>query len=86
MELNEPLSYEKKKAMHTFFFESEEGKLFRQQLEDMKTHCLDQAIRVANNELVAANVHQAGGIKSVIDFIDSIHNEVEAHKKGEDQK
>lgn len=86
MVLNEPLSYEDKKAMHTFFFESEEGKLFRETLEDMKEHCFDLAIKTIQNEAVAANVHQAGGIKAVLDFIDSIHNEVEAKKKGEDQK
>lgn len=86
MVLNEPLSYEDKKAMHTFFFESEEGKLFRETLEYMKEHCFDLAVKTIQNEAVAANVHQAGGIKAVLDFIDSIHNEVEAKKKGEDQK
>lgn len=83
MENNEPLRYEEKRAMHTFFFESEEGKLFRKELENMKAHCLDQAMYTIQNEVVAANVHQAGGIKAVIDFIDTIHNEVETHKKGE---
>ena len=83
MENNEPLKYEEKRAMYTFFFESEEGKLFVKTLKDMQTHCLDQAMYTVQNEIVAANVHQAGGIKAVIDFIDTIHNEVEAHKKGE---
>lgn len=81
--LNEPLSYEDKKAMHTFFFESEEGKLFRETLEDMKEHCFDLAVKTIQNEAVAANVHQAGGIKAVIDFIDSIELEVKEKRKGE---
>lgn len=85
MELKK-LSYEEKKAMHSFFFESEEGKLFRNELEDMKTHCLDQAMYTVQNEAVAANVHQAGGIKAVLDFIDSMHNEVESKKKEEEKK
>lgn len=86
MENNEPITYEQKKAMHSFFFESEEGKLFVKTLKDMQTHCLDQAMYTVQNEIVAANVHQAGGIKAVIDFIDTIHNEVEAHKKGEQKQ
>lgn len=91
MVLNEPLSYEDKKAMHTFFFESEEGELFRKLAEDMRQERLSVAqtayLHVAQpNEQIAANVNQATGIKAVLDFIDSIHNEVEAKKKGEDQK
>jgi hypothetical protein len=74
--------------MYTFFFESEEGELFRQLLKDMQEERFDLAQTAylklqMPNEQIAANVNQAGGIKAVIDFIDSIEAEVKEHKKGE---
>lgn len=91
MELNEPVTYEDKKAMHSFFFESEQGELFRQILKDMQTERLEVAqtayLHIANpNEQIVANVNQATGIKAVLDFIDSIHNEVENKRKEEEKK
>lgn len=85
------IEYNEKKAMHTFFFESDEGKLFYEILKDMQSERLDVAqsaylTMIQPNEQIIANVHQAGGIKAVIDFIDSIHNEVEAKKKEEEKK
>lgn len=86
--LKEPLSYTDKKGMYTFFFESEEGELFRQLLKDMQEERLNLAQSAylklqMPNEQIVANVNQAGGIKAVIDFIDSIEVEVKEHKKGE---
>ena len=86
--LKEQPSYTDKKGMYTFFFESEEGKLFRQLLKDMQEERLDLAQTAylklqMPNEQISANVNQAGGIKAVIDFIDSIEAEVKEHKKGE---
>lgn len=86
MEFNEPISYEDKKRLHSFFFESEEGELFRKLLKDMQEERLDIAQSAylklqMPNEQIAANVNQAGGIKAVIDFIDSIDNEVKNKKK-----
>lgn len=91
MELNEPITYEQKKAMHSFFFESEQGELFRQILKDMQAERLDVAQTAylkfqMPNEQISANANQAGGIKAVIDFIDSIHSEVENKRKEEEKK
>lgn len=91
MELNEPITYEDKKRWHSFFFESEDGELFRKLLKDMQTERLnyaqDMCMKLQNpNEQIAANVNQAGGIKLVIDFLDSIDAEVKEHKKKEGQK
>lgn len=91
MELNEPLSYEDKKKMYSFFFESEEGELFRKLAEDMRQERLSVAqtayLHVAQpNEQIAANVNQATGIKAVIDFIDSIELEVKEKRKGEKEQ
>lgn len=91
MELNEPLSYEDKKRMYSFFFESEEGELFRKLAEDMRQERLSVAqtayLHVAQpNEQIAANVNQATGIKAVIDFIDSIELEVKEKRKGEKEQ
>ena len=91
MELNEPISYEDKKRMYTFFFESEEGELFRKIVKDMHEDRLTVAqtaylkLQMPNEQIVAA-VNQASGIKEIIDFIDSIDAEVKAHKEGENQK
>ena len=90
MERNEPISYTDKKGMHTFFFESDEGELFRKLLKDMQEERLNIAQTAylklqMPNEQVAANVNQAGGIKAVLDFIDSIDAEVKEHKKGEQE-
>lgn len=91
MELNEPISYEDKKRMHSFFFESEEGQLFRKIVKDMQEDRLNVAqtaylkLQMPNEQIVAA-VNQASGIKEIIDFIDSIEAEVKAHKKQEEQK
>ena len=81
------LTYEDKKRLHSFFFESEDGKLFRQLLEDMRSEALETAESVylklqCPNEQIAANVGRASGIKSVIDFINSTDAEVKEHKKG----
>ena len=86
MEFNEPISYEDKKRLHSFFFESEEGELFRKLLKDMQEERLDVAQTAylnlqLPNEQIVANVNQAGGIKAVIDFIDSINIEVKEKKK-----
>jgi len=91
MQNNEPLRYEDKKRLHPFFFETEEGELFRQLLKDMQEERLNIAQTAylklqMPNEQIVANVNQAGGIKAVIDFIDSIDAEVKERKKGEDQK
>lgn len=90
MELNEPLSYEDKKKMYSFFFESEGGELFLKLIKDMRLEALETAESVylklqCPNEQIAANVGRASGIKSVIDFIDSINVEVKAHKKKGEQ-
>lgn len=88
MELNEPLSYEDKRRMYSFFFESEDGELFRKLLKDMHSGELDVAqgaylkLQCPNEQIVGA-VNRAAGVKSVLDFIDSIEAEVKAHKKGE---
>ena len=91
MEHNEPLKYEDKKGMYTFFFESEDGKLFRKLIDDMHSAELDIAQSaylklVSPNEQIVGAVSRAAGIKEVIDFINSIEAETKAHKKGEDQK
>ena len=91
MELNEPISYEDKKRMYTFFFDSEEGELFRKIIKDMQEDRLNVAQTAylklqMPNEQIAAAVNQASGIKEIIDFIDSIDAEVKAHKEGENQK
>lgn len=91
MELNEPLSYEDKKRMYSFFFESEEGELFRKLLKDMHSLELDIAqgayrnYQLPNEQIVGA-VSRAAGIKNVTDFIDSIEREVKEKRKGEEQK
>ena len=91
MELNEPISYEDKKRMYTFFFDSDEGELFRKIIKDMQEDRLTVAQTAylklqMPNEQIAAAVNQASGIKEIIDFIDSIDAEVKAHKEGENQK
>ena len=91
MELNEPIKYEDKRGMFSFFFESEDGELFRKVLKDMHSGELDLAqgaylhYQCPNEQTVGA-VNRAAGIKSVIDFIDSIEAEVKAKRKGEEQK
>lgn len=91
MEHNEPISYEDKRGMYSFFFESEDGELFRKILKDMHSNELDIAQGAylklqCPNEQIAGAVNRAAGIKSVLDFIDSIDAEVKAKRKGEDQK
>jgi hypothetical protein len=91
MELNEPIKYEDKRGMYSFFFESEDGELFRKLLKDMHSGELDVAQGAylklqMPNEQIAGAVNRAAGIKSVIDFIDSIEAEVKAKRKGEEQK
>ena len=86
MELNDPITLDDKKRLYAFFFESEEGELFRKLLKDMQEERLDIAQSAylklqMPNEQIAANVNQAGGIKAVIDFIDSINIEVKENKK-----
>jgi len=87
MEHNE-LSYEDKRRMYSFFFESDEGELFRKLLNDMHSGELDIAqgaylkLQCPNEQIVGA-VNRAAGIKSITDFIDSIEAEVKEHKKGE---
>lgn len=86
MELNDPITLDDKKRLYAFFFESEEGELFRKLLKDMQEERLDVAQSAYRhvtqpNEQISANVNQAGGIKAVIDFIDSINNEVKENKK-----
>ena len=86
MELNDPITLDDKKRLYAFFFESEEGELFRKILRDMQEERLDIAQSAylklqMPNEQIAANVNQAGGIKAVIDFIDSINIEVKENKK-----
>ena len=86
MELNDPITLDDKKRLHSFFFESEEGELFRKLLKDMQEERLDIAQSAylklqMPNEQISANVNQAGVIKAVIDFIDSIDNEVKNKKK-----
>ena len=91
MELNEPLSYEDKRRMYSFFFESEDGELFRKALKDMHSGELDVAqgaylkLQCPNEQIVGA-VNRAAGVKNVLDFIDSIEAEVKAHKKGEQKQ
>lgn len=91
MALNEPLSYEDKKKMYSFFFESEEGELFRKLVEDMRQERLSVAQNAylklpQPNEQIAANVNQATGIQAIIDFIDSIEREVKEKRKGEQKQ
>ena len=86
MELNDPITLDDKKRLYAFFFESEEGELFRKILRDMQEERLDIAQSAylkfqMPNEQISANVNQAGGIKAVIDFIDSINIEVKENKK-----
>lgn len=86
MKLNDPITLDDKKRLYAFFFESEEGELFRKILRDMQEERLDIAQSAylklqMPNEQISANVNQAGGIKAVIDFIDSINNEVKENKK-----
>jgi hypothetical protein len=91
MELNEPLTYEDKKRMYSFFFESEEGELFIKSVKDMHSSELNTAqsaylkLQCPNEQIVCAT-QRAAGIKSVLDFIDCIEAEVKEKKKGEDQK
>ena len=86
MELNDPITLDDKKRLYAFFFESEEGELFRKLLKDMQEERLNIAQSAylklqMPNEQIAVNVNQAGGIKAVIDFIDSINIEVKENKK-----
>mgnify|MGYP006908809870 CR=1 FL=1 len=86
MELNDPITLDDKKRLYAFFFESEEGELFRKLLKDMQEERLNIAQSAylklqMPNEQLAVNVNQAGGIKAVIDFIDSINIEVKENKK-----
>lgn len=89
--LNEPLKFEDKKGMYTFFFESDDGELFRKLIKDMHSAELDVAqsaylkLQCPNEQVVGA-VNRAAGIKAIIDFIDSIEAEVKEHKKKEEQK
>lgn len=91
MEYNEPISYDDKRSMYAFFFESDEGELFRKILKDMHSSELDTAQSVylklqCPNEQIAGAVNRAAGVKEIIDFIDSINAEVKAHKNKEEQK
>lgn len=87
---NEPITYEDKRKLYTILFESEAGELLRKIVADMRSEALETAesvyLKLQNpnpNEQIVANVNRAAGIKSVIDFIDSIEAEVKEHKKGE---
>ena len=85
---NEPITYEDKRKLYTILFESEAGELLRKIVADMRSEALETAesvyLKLQNpNEQILANVNRAAGIKSVIDFIDSIEAEVKEHKKGE---
>lgn len=85
---NEPITYEDKRKLYTILFESEAGGLLRKIVADMRSEALETAesvyLKLQNpNEQIVANVNRAAGIKSVIDFIDSIEAEVKEHKKGE---
>lgn len=85
---NEPITYEDKRKLYTILFESEAGELFRKIVADMRSEALETAesvyLKLQNpNEQIVASVNRAAGIKSVIDFIDSIEAEVKEHKKGE---
>ena len=85
---NEPITYEDKRKLYTILFESEAGELLRKIVADMRSEALETAesvyLKLQNpNEQIVASVNRAAGIKSVIDFIDSIEAEVKEHKKGE---
>lgn len=90
MENNEPITLEDKKRL-VAMFKTEEGELFFKLLKDMHEAHLGLAqtiyLKLTDpSEQICANVHQATGIKEVIDFIEATKAEVNEAKKEEEAK
>lgn len=84
------LSVESKKRINSWLT-SNDGKMFMAAIRDMHDEHINTAQivftkLVSPSEQIVAQIHQATGIKEVIDFAEGISREVEANRKEEELK